>query len=43
VFKVFEGIKEAFISTPIIQPSDWMLSFEMISDANDFGVGAALG
>jgi hypothetical protein len=36
-------LKEALISAPVIQPPDWHLPFEIISDANDYIVGAVLG
>jgi hypothetical protein len=36
-------LKEALISTPIIEPSDWYLPFEIRCDASDYAVGAVLG
>ena len=39
----FEIIKKALISTPIIQPPDWNLPFEVMCDASDSIVGAVLG
>ena len=39
----FHTLKKALISAPIIQPPDWMLPFEIMCDANDYAVGAALG
>jgi hypothetical protein len=41
--KSFNIPKEAFISTPIIQPPDWSLTFEIMCDASDYVVGAILG
>jgi hypothetical protein len=39
----FEILKKALISTPIIQPLDWSLPFEIMCDASDYAVGAVLG
>jgi hypothetical protein len=39
----FQILKKALISTLIIQPPDWNLPFEIMCDASDFAVGAALG
>jgi hypothetical protein len=39
----FHTLKEALVSTPIIQPPDWHLQFEIMCDASDFAVGAVLG
>ena len=41
--KSFNILKKAPISTPIIQPPDWSLPFEIICDASDYAVGAVLG
>jgi hypothetical protein len=41
--KSFETLKKALISTPIIQPPDWSLPFEIMCDASDYPVGAVLG
>ena len=41
--KSFEILKEALITAPIVQPSDWNLPFEIMCDASDFAVGAVLG
>jgi hypothetical protein len=35
-------LKEALISAPVIQPPDWHLLFEIMCDASDYAVGAAL-
>jgi hypothetical protein len=35
-------LKEAHISTPILQPPDWYLPFEIMCDASDYAVGAVL-
>jgi hypothetical protein len=39
----FYYLKKALISTPIIQPPDWSLPFEIMCDASDYAVGAVLG
>ena len=39
----FRILKKALISTPIIQPLDWSLPFEIICDASDYAVEAVLG
>jgi hypothetical protein len=40
--KSFNFLKEALISTPIIQPSDWSLPFEIMCDASDYAMGGVL-
>ena len=39
----FEVLKKALITAPIVQPPDWNLPFEIMSDASDFAVGAVIG
>ena len=39
----FENLKKLLTSSPIIQPSNWNLPFELICDASDYVVRAALG
>ena len=39
----FQILKKALISTPIIQPPDWSLSFEIMCAASDYAMGAVLG
>jgi hypothetical protein len=39
----FYTLKKALVTAPIIQPSDWNLPFEIMCDASDYAVGAALG
>jgi hypothetical protein len=39
----FHTLKEALISTPIIQPPDWRLPFEIMCDASDYAVAAVPG
>ena len=39
----FHTPKKALISTPIIQPPDWTLPFEIMCDASDYAVGDILG
>ncbi|XP_022866707.1 uncharacterized protein LOC111386474 [Olea europaea var. sylvestris] len=41
--KAFECLKELLTSTPIIQPPNWNKPFELMCDASDFALGAALG
>jgi hypothetical protein len=36
-------LKKALVSTPVIQPPDWHLPFEIMCDASDYVVGAVLG
>ncbi|KAF8116134.1 hypothetical protein N665_0021s0024 [Sinapis alba] len=36
-------IKGALVSIPIVQPPDWDLPFEILTDACDYAVGAVLG
>jgi len=50
IFEWIEHCEEAFVklknlltSAPVIQPSDWSLSFEIICDASNYAVGAVLG
>jgi hypothetical protein len=38
----FHTLKKALISTPVIQPPDWHLPFEIMCDASDYAVGAVL-
>jgi hypothetical protein len=39
----FHTLKKALISTPVIQPPDWHLPFEIMCDASDYAVGTVLG
>ncbi|GJU56476.1 uncharacterized protein Tco_1230190 [Tanacetum coccineum] len=39
----FDKLKELLTSSPIIQPPDWNLPFEIMSDASSYAVGAVLG
>jgi hypothetical protein len=39
----FYYLKKVLVSAPIIQPCDWTLPFEIMSDASDSVVGAILG
>jgi hypothetical protein len=41
--KSFNILKKALISAPTIQPPDWSLPFEIMCEASDYAVGAALG
>ena len=38
----FNHLKQALTSTPIIQPPDWTLPFELMCDASNYAVGAVL-
>ncbi|KAH9658022.1 hypothetical protein KPL70_023327 [Citrus sinensis] len=39
----FEKLKQLLTSSPIIQPPNWSLPFELMCDASDYAVGAVLG
>ena len=41
--EAFEILKKALISTPIVQPPDWNLLFEIMCDASDYAVGDVPG
>jgi RNase H-like domain found in reverse transcriptase len=41
--EIFCRLKKALMSTPILQPPDWRLSFEIMCDASDYAVRAVLG
>ena len=38
----FHTLKKALILTPIIQPPDWLLPFEIMCDASDYAVDMVL-
>ena len=38
-----QNTQKALISTPIVQPPDWNLPFEIMRDASDYAIGAVLG
>jgi hypothetical protein len=38
----FYTLKKALVTTPIIQPPDWSLPFEIMCDTSDYAVGAVL-
>jgi len=38
----FDTLKKALTTTPIIQPPDWKLPFELMCDASNFAIGAVL-
>ncbi|KAL4346483.1 hypothetical protein GQ457_17G000070 [Hibiscus cannabinus] len=39
----FQELKKKLISAPIVVPPDWTSPFELMCDASDYAVGAALG
>ncbi|KAI3523607.1 hypothetical protein L1887_01861 [Cichorium endivia] len=41
--QAFDTLKNLLVSTPIIQPPDWELPFEIMCDASNHAVGAVLG
>jgi len=41
--KAFEKLRSLLVSTPIVQPPDFSMSFEIIYDASDFAIGVVLG
>ena len=41
--RAFHTLKQALVSAPIIQSSDWSLPFELMCDASDYAVGTVLG
>ena len=41
--EAFEKLKQLLTSSPIIQPLNWNLPFELVCDAFDYVVGAVLG
>ncbi|KAL4297162.1 hypothetical protein GQ457_12G011620 [Hibiscus cannabinus] len=41
--KAFNLLKQKLVTTPIVEPPDWKLPFELMCDANDYAVGALLG
>ncbi|XP_027156016.1 uncharacterized protein LOC113756580 [Coffea eugenioides] len=41
--EAFEKLKKLLTSSPVIQPPDWNLPFEIMCDASDHSVGAVLG
>ncbi|GMJ08012.1 hypothetical protein HRI_004470400 [Hibiscus trionum] len=41
--KAFRILKKKLVTAPIVQPPDWRLPFEIMCDASDYAVEAALG
>ncbi|KAL4310389.1 hypothetical protein GQ457_01G023450 [Hibiscus cannabinus] len=39
----FKELKKKLISAPVVVPQDWTSPFELMCDASDYAVGAALG
>ena len=40
--KAFDKLKELLTSTPVIQPPDWNVPFEIMCDISDYVVGVVL-
>ena len=40
--EAFETLKKALTTTPIVQPPDWNLPFEIMCDASEYAIGAVL-
>ena len=41
--EAFETLKKALTSSPIVQPPNWNLPFEIMCDASDYALGSVLG
>ncbi|PKI36244.1 hypothetical protein CRG98_043356 [Punica granatum] len=41
--EAFDKLKELLTPAPIIQPPDWKLPFEIMTDTSDYAIGAVLG
>jgi len=41
--EAFQTLRDALTKSPIIQPPDWSLRFEIMCEASDFAFGAVLG
>ena len=41
--EAFETLNKALISAPIVQPPNWNLPYEIMSDGSDYVVGVVLG
>ena len=41
--EAFEILKKVLISTPIVQPQDWNLPFEIMCASSDYAVGVVRG
>ncbi|XP_041004016.1 uncharacterized protein LOC121249372 [Juglans microcarpa x Juglans regia] len=41
--KAFDTLKESLTTAPIMQPSQWDIPFEIMTDASDYALGAVLG
>ena len=39
----FKRLTAELTSTPIIQPLDWKVPFEIMCDASDYAIGVVLG
>lgn len=39
----FDKLKELLTTTPVIQPPNWELPFELMCDVSDYAIGAVLG
>jgi len=41
--QAFPTLKTALTSTPVIQPPNWNVLFEIMCDASDYAIGVVLG
>lgn len=41
--KAFTKLKAMLTTTPIMQPPNWSMPFELMCDASDYAIGAVLG
>ncbi|KAL4302814.1 hypothetical protein GQ457_10G009600 [Hibiscus cannabinus] len=41
--KAFNLLKQKLVTTPIVEPPDWKLPFELMCDDSDYAVGVVLG
>jgi len=41
--QAFDELKMKLTTTPIVQPLNWALPFELMCDASDKAIGAVLG
>jgi hypothetical protein len=41
-FTSFEQLKEALVTSPIVQPPNWKEPFEIMCNASDYAIGVVL-